>query len=117
MVKEIQNIDDFKSAISSGKTGLVVIDFYADWCGPCKMIAPKYAKLAEKYPNIGFYKLNSDKNETAKICEICEISALPTFCFFKGGKYLTKMVGANDSNLENIIIQNLPKNNIEEISA
>jgi thioredoxin 1 len=113
MVQEIKNLDDFTSSVGNENTGLIVIDFYADWCGPCKMIAPKYAKLAEKYQNVQFYKLNSDNGDTANVVTACEITSLPTFCFFKGGKYVTKLIGANDAKLEKILMDNLPKNNVE----
>lgn len=107
MIKEIKNLDDFSDAISKEKTGLIVIDFYTDWCGPCKMIAPKYAKLAEKYPNVTFYKLNAGDQNMEVIINACEISGLPTFCFFKNGTYINRLVGANDTQLENILLNNL----------
>lgn len=106
MVKEINNVQEFFHAIGNEQTGMVIIDFYADWCGPCKMIAPKFNKLAEKYPNIDFYKVNSDKKDTSEIARACEVSSLPSFCLFKGGKYITKTVGANETNIENMILSN-----------
>ncbi|XWV25957.1 thioredoxin-like protein [Tupanvirus soda lake] len=108
MVTEIKNLQDFTQAVNE-KTGIVVIDFYGDWCPPCKMIAPKFAKLAEKYPNVSFYKLNSDAPDVGKIVSACEVSALPTFCFFIDGKYITRVVGANDVQLENVIIETMNK--------
>lgn len=107
MVQEIKNLEDFTTAVGNEDTGLVVIDFYADWCGPCKMIAPVYAKLGDKYPNVGFYKINSDRESTNKISAACEVNSLPTFCFFKGGKYLTKTMGANEAKINELIVQNL----------
>ncbi|XWV24715.1 thioredoxin-like protein [Tupanvirus deep ocean] len=112
MVNEIKNLQDFTQAVND-KVGLVVIDFYGDWCPPCKMIAPKFAKLAEKYPTVGFYKLNSDTPDVGKIVAACEVSALPTFCFFVNGKYITRVVGANDVQLENAIIEIIKNNNNE----
>ena len=55
----------------------VIIDFYADWCGPCKRIAPEFEKLAEKYTDVVFLKVNVDNSE--KLSEFYSVSALPTF--------------------------------------
>lgn len=107
-IEEIKTIDQFTSTIGNNDTGLVVVDFFADWCGPCKRIAPAFAKLAEKYQNVGFYKINTDNLDIAKVVEICDIKSLPTFCLFRGGKYITRMLGSNDKDLEKMIVQNLP---------
>jgi thioredoxin 1 len=109
MVNEIKNLQDFTQAVGNNETGLVVIDFYGQWCPPCKMIAPKFVKISEKYPNVGFYKLDVDIPDVNKIVEACAISSLPTFCFFDKGVYLTRIIGADDIQIENIIKQNLPK--------
>ena len=109
MVKELKNLVDFADAVGNEKTGLVVVDFFADWCGPCKMIAPKFAKLSEKYPTVGFYKINSDNKDMIEVTKACQITSLPTFCFFNGGKYTTNMTGANDKELEKLIVQYIPE--------
>ena len=107
MVKEIKNLQDFAQAVGNTETGLVIIDFYGQWCPPCKMIAPKYVTLSEKYPDVGFYKLDVDLPDVRQIATTCEIRSLPTFCFFRGGIYFTRMIGANDVQLEVMINQNL----------
>ena len=117
MVQEIKNLEDFTKAIGDKNTGFVVIDFYADWCGPCKMIAPKFAKMAVKYPSVAFYKLNSDTEQTADIVSACQVNALPTFCLFSGGQFVTKMTGANDAELEEMIVSNMSKNKEPIINA
>lgn len=92
----LKGLADFEAFIK--KFPNAVIDFYADWCGPCKRIAPIYHKLAEEHPNIGFGKVNVDEVEdlSAKF----EIQAMPTFVFFKGGKKIDSMAGANDGKLK-----------------
>ena len=57
----------------------VVIDFFADWCGPCKKIAPEYEKLSQKYADIVFLKIDADESD--KLAESFNINALPTFLF------------------------------------
>ena len=107
MVKELKNVTEFAVAIGNEETGLVVIDFFADWCGPCKRIAPKIDTFAETYNNVGFYKINTDNEELAQVCDVCKIKSLPTFCFFIGGKYVTNMVGSNETELEKLILNNI----------
>ncbi|KAK3671143.1 Thioredoxin-like protein 1 [Recurvomyces mirabilis] len=77
--------------IFSGNT-YVAIDFYADWCGPCKVISPVFAKLGKKHGIAGtlaFAKVNVDNAKD--IAQKYQISAMPTFMFFKDGK----QVGVN----------------------
>lgn len=103
MVKEITTIEEFKAAIESDK--LVIIDFYANWCGPCKKFSPTFAKLSEEFETSDFYKINVDDLE--QVAQTCDVSSLPSFCLFKNGKYITKTVGAAETQLRNAIKKNL----------
>lgn len=76
----------------------VVIDFYADWCGPCKKIAPIFVELSEKYPDIVFLKVDAEVGELA---EAFDVNALPTFLFLKNGNIITRLQGANVDALKN----------------
>jgi len=83
-IKHINSTGEFKNLLSS--TQYVVVDFYADWCGPCKVIAPKYAELAEQLsvPNfLAFAKVNVDKVQA--LAAEHGITAMPSFIFFKDG--------------------------------
>ncbi|QLG70822.1 hypothetical protein HG535_0A07640 [Zygotorulaspora mrakii] len=95
-ITKIANLKDFESLIKN--PSLSVIDFYATWCGPCKAMAPHLSKLVEEYPKVDFYKVDVD--ESSDIAKNCEVTAMPTFVFAKGGKLLGKLVGANPSGLE-----------------
>ena len=103
MTKKINNIDEFDQAINNDTYQLAVIDFFGTWCRPCMNIAPFYQKLAEKYQNVGFYKINVDEPHTKEILKTCEISVYPTFCIFCMGKYITKVEGADPGLLESTI--------------
>ncbi len=71
----------------------VLVDFYADWCGPCQMMGPVIEKLAEEYDgkfNIG--KLNVDQNGTT--AQAYRVMSIPTLLFFKNGEVVDKVMGA-----------------------
>lgn len=106
MVKEIKTLTDFATAIGDKSTGLVVIDFWAEWCGPCKRIAPAYGELSKKYADASFYKINVDDASVAEAVAACEISAMPSFCLFSGGKFLEKVIGADMVKLEDAVVKN-----------
>ena len=71
----------------------VVIDFFADWCGPCKKIAPTYVELSKKYTNVVFLKVDVDESE--ELSKSFVINALPTFIFLNNGNVVKKLEGAN----------------------
>lgn len=72
-----------------------VIDFYATWCGPCKMVASILEKLAQEYDGkVDFYKVDTDKEQ--KLASILKIQYLPTVFFAKNGAQPDKSVGAKD---------------------
>ncbi len=72
--------------------GLVMIDFWAAWCGPCRMISPTVEELAKEYMGkIKVMKLNTDEN--AEIATRYKIMGIPTIMFFKDGVKLEQIVG------------------------
>lgn len=98
MVKEIKDTE-YEKVIEKGK---VVIDCYAPWCGPCKMISPIIDKLSEEIDNVSFYKINVDDAE--KITSDFNIMSIPTILIFEDGKLKEKVVGfKSKSELEELI--------------
>ncbi|XP_041042272.1 thioredoxin-like [Carcharodon carcharias] len=98
MVCHIENLADFQAKLKEAGDKLVLIDFFADWCGPCKQIAPKFEALSKQHTNVIFYKVNVEEAED--VATECQISAMPTFHFYKNGKKVTEVVGANVDQLE-----------------
>jgi thioredoxin 1 len=75
-----------------GEQGLVMIDFWAAWCGPCRMISPTVEELAKEYSGrVKVMKLNTDEN--SEIASRYKIMGIPTIMFFKNGDKLDQIVG------------------------
>jgi thioredoxin 1 len=73
--------------------GLVMVDFWAVWCGPCKMVAPIVDELAKEYAGkLKVLKLNTDENQD--IAGKYQVMGIPSLLFFKDGKVVEKLVGA-----------------------
>lgn len=73
---------------------VVMVDFWAPWCGPCRMLAPTIEKLAEEYKGrVKIGKLNTDENVDTP--GSLRISSIPTVVFFQGGREVGRLVGVN----------------------
>jgi len=74
-------------------SGKVVIDFFADWCGPCKKLGPYFSEFATKYEKIIFLKVNTDEAE--ELAKHYSVSALPTILFINNGDVISIIKGFN----------------------
>ena len=81
---------DFESKVLNNN-GTVLVDFYADWCGPCKMMAPIIDEIADERPDLGVFKVNV--NENPDLANKYGVVSIPTLIAFKSGKETAKLVG------------------------
>ena len=88
-----------QEVLQAGQT--VLVDFYADWCGPCKMMAPVVEELAGEEPGVKVCKINID--EEMAIAQKYGVMSIPTFIAFKNGEVAGKQVGA------------MPKSKLQEL--
>lgn len=98
----LKSIPDFNALLKQEQRA-ILIDFYADFCGPCKQIAPFFEQLSNseisKY--VCFVKVNVD--EAGELAEQLGVSAMPTFLAYKNGNRIAELVGANKDKLTALI--------------
>lgn len=91
MLKQI-NETEFNEKLAANEK--MVVDFFADWCGPCKEMAPKLDDLSEKHTDTKFYKINIEEN--MDVAKKYKIMSIPNICFFENGELKDRVIGAVD---------------------
>ena len=86
---KVYTSEDLKSDKLSG---LTLVDFWATWCGPCRMVAPIVEELASETPDVTFAKVDVDENPDVAMG--LGITSIPTLMLFKNGKLVDKLIGA-----------------------
>ena len=89
MIKCIDDNNFFHEVLRSG--GLVIVDFAATWCGPCKMLSPVLEKIADENRNIKIVRIDVD--DSPKVSMEYSIRSIPMLMFFKNGKVVDEIVG------------------------
>lgn len=92
MIKHIDSKDFEKEVLKNTKT--VLVDFYADWCGPCKMVAPILEKISNDHSEFDIVKVNVDDNQDLAVKY--GVMSIPTMAVFKNGQVVNGMVGFSD---------------------
>lgn len=85
---EVTTKEQFNEEIAEG---VVLVDVYAPWCGPCKMIAPALEDLSTQYPNVTFVKVNAD--ELKDVATELQVMSIPTIITMVGGSVIEKAIG------------------------
>jgi thioredoxin len=93
----------FEAAIVA-EDSFVLVDFWAEWCGPCRQFGPIFERVSEKHPDITFAKVDTDKEQ--ELSAMAGIKSIPTLMMFRDGILLFNQAGAApESSLEDIIAQ------------
>ncbi|CAM6113915.1 unnamed protein product [Calypogeia fissa] len=99
-VIEIKSVEQWEAKLEEAakEKKVIVVDFTATWCGPCKYMAPIFEALSKKHPDLMFLQVDVDKLH--EVAGKWEVQAMPTFVFIKDMKLLHRIVGANKEELE-----------------
>ena len=89
MLKKLNN-QNFQNEIIEN-AGIALVDFYADWCGPCKMLSPIIDEIAEERTDITVGKVNVDENNS--LAAKYNVMSIPTMIIFKNGKEQARVIG------------------------
>lgn len=89
MIKQI-NQKDFAELVEN-KKGIVVIDFFATWCGPCRMLSPVMENVSNEVSDVNFYKIDVDENEA--LAMKFQISSIPCLVLLKDGAPVSRILG------------------------
>ncbi|GJP47954.1 hypothetical protein CLOM_g7122 [Closterium sp. NIES-68] len=93
---------EFKTLVND-PSRLVVVDFTAQWCGPCRSIAPLLDEISRTQDTVAIAKVDIDDGALAEVVNSARISSVPTFRFYKGGKLLSQFSGADALKLKDTI--------------
>lgn len=101
-MKHITTKAEFETLINENNN--VVIDFYATWCGPCKLLAPIFEEVSKEKENVVFVKVDVD--EALELAELFGISSIPTVVYIKNQKLALRELGFKP---KNVILDNISK--------
>jgi thioredoxin 1 len=97
------NYDELISYSTSNPSKLIVMDFKAKWCGPCKALKPFLEYLISEYPNVIFQEIDIEDEDLLNITEKFDIAKVPTLIYMKNGVVCHSIIGTNKENIENAV--------------
>jgi thioredoxin len=104
-------LDNLKDTIENNE--IVFIDFWAEWCGPCKMFAPVFEKAAEANPDIVFAKCNTEEQQ--QLAMEFQVNSIPTLAIFRDNIMLFKQPGALPGNALDDLIKQVKELDMDDV--
>ena len=98
VVVAVNSEAEYHTALEAAGERLVLVDCYADWCGPCRAIAPAFKAFADEYRDVVFLKVDVDK--APGVSKQLKVMAMPTFVFVRSGKRVGSVTGASAARIK-----------------
>ncbi|MES2389317.1 MAG: thioredoxin family protein [Bacteroidota bacterium] len=107
----VTKVSDNEFGTKVAESEKTVVKFYADWCGSCKLFAPKFKRLSDdpRYKDITFLDVNAEENPEAR--KVAQVNNLPSFAIFEGGK-LVDTISASKEEAVTTLLDRLSKTNL-----
>jgi thioredoxin 1 len=106
-------MENFEQAVTAD--GITIVDFWADWCGPCKMFAPIFDEAASEHPDITFAKVDTEAEQ--QLAGALRIMSIPTLMIFRDGVQLFSQPGALPKSTLDDLITQVRQLDMDEIRA
>ena len=103
--------DNFEQTVTDN--GFVIVDFWAEWCGPCKSFAPTYSKVSEDHPDIVFAKVNTEEQQ--QVAAHFQIRSIPTLMIFRDQIIIFSQAGALPEGSFRELIQKASELDMDEV--
>lgn len=115
---DITGAEKFNELISTSNK-LIMVDFWAEWCGPCRILKPELEKLAEKYADkVEIVKINVDEQDNYPLAVQYQVNSIPQVTFFRDGQQVDQFIGVvPPARIEEIITQHTADMNAGEAAA
>ena len=100
------SLNNFQNTMSNNPNNTYIVDFMADWCGPCKVLSPYLTELANNHASdtVKFHKVNIDNSEHGEeLSQYFNVAGLATILIFKNNKILSSVVGMDKGKIKNSI--------------
>jgi len=98
-----QSYDELITFSTTNPNKLIVLDFKASWCGPCKALKPFIEYLQNEYPMVVFEEIDIENEDLFSITEKFDIAKVPSLIYIKNGTMCHSLIGTNKENIENAV--------------
>lgn len=101
-VLHIDDEDDWPTMTKQSRNRVILTDYFASWCGPCKMLSPHVDRLSLEFPHVIFAKVDGDN--CTEVCMQAKVTGFPTVDLYYNGRVLDRMVGADVAKLRSMVV-------------
>ncbi len=101
----VETLDDSNFEATLAQTEFAIVDFYAGWCGPCRLFAPKFRRMAESIPQVRFFKLDGEHAPLAR--KSVTIENLPYFGVYRNGEFIAGLSTSQEDAVRTLIATHL----------